>query len=200
MGTADETEQRIRAACDSTDLESAMRIALETYGDEVFSFLTVRLRDDDAAADVFSQACEDLLQTLPTFRWRCTLRTWFYRVARSAMSRHLRAPLNRADRRVPLSHISELALQVRSRTMAHMRSEVKDGIRALREQLDADEQQLLLLRVDRDLSWNEIAEIVEDSDDEAEIARASARLRQQFTKLKARLRELATQQGLLESE
>jgi RNA polymerase sigma-70 factor (ECF subfamily) len=86
---------------------------------------------------------------------------------------------------------------VRSRTQLHLRSEVKDGVRRLRDQLDPDEQQLLMLRIDRNLGWTEIAEIVEDDDDPKAIARASARLRQQFQTLKERLRELARAEGLL---
>jgi RNA polymerase sigma-70 factor (ECF subfamily) len=60
---------------------------------------------------------------------------------------------------------------------------------------------LLLLRVDRDLGWNEIAEILgDDSDDDAARTRAAARLRQQFQTLKTRLRDLAIEQGLLTTE
>jgi RNA polymerase sigma-70 factor, ECF subfamily len=197
---SEDIETAVSEACERGDLDAAMRSGLAAYGEEVFSFLVARLRDDDIAAEVFSQACEDLLGSLSTFRWRCTLRTWFYRLARSAAARYLRSPQNRAERRVPLSQVSELANNIRSRTLVHLRSEVKDGMRALRDQLDADEQQLLLLRVDRDLSWNEIAEIMSDDDDDAELARTSARLRQQFGKLKERLRDLAIAQGLLTSE
>ncbi len=196
MSEASETAARAR--CETNDFAGALQIAVETYGEEVFSFLVVRMRDEDAAGDVFSQACEDLLASLPSFGWRCSLRTWFYRVARSAAARYQRSPLNNSARRVALSNVSELAAQVRSRTLAHMRSEVKDKMRALREQLDADEQQLLMLRVERDLSWGEIAEILDDVDDDEPKERAAARLRQQFQKLKTRLRELAIAEGLIE--
>ena len=189
-----------RNCCEAGDVEGAVRVAIQTYGDEVFAFLAARLRDDDVVSDVFSQTCEDLLRSLPTFGWRCSLRTWFYRVARSAASYYLRSPADRAERRVALSQVSELAHQVRSRTLAHLRSDVKDRVRALREKLDADEQQLLMLRIDQDLGWNEIAEILDDEDDPAAIARAAARLRQQFQKLKDRLRELAIAEGLIESD
>lgn len=192
------SETAARAHCDAKAFADALRVAVETYGEEVFSFLVVRMRDEDAAGDVFSQACEDLLASLPSFGWRCSLRTWFYRVARSAAARYQRSPLNNSARRVALSNVSELAAQVRSRTLAHMRSEVKDKMRALREQLDADEQQLLMLRVERDLSWGEIAEILDDVDDDEPKERAAARLRQQFQKLKTRLRELAISEGLIE--
>jgi RNA polymerase sigma-70 factor (ECF subfamily) len=190
-------EAAARTCVDSGDLDGAVRQALAAYGEEVFSFLVARLKDDDVGAEIFAQACEDLLVSLATFQWKCSLRTWFYRIARSATSRYLRSPANQIARRVPLSQVSELADQIRSRTLAHLRSEVKDGVRALRDQLGADEQQLLMLRIDRDLGWNEIAEILDDEDDPEAIAKAAARLRQQFQKLKTRLRELAIAEGLI---
>lgn len=197
---SDEIEGAVRARCDAGDFDGAATAALRGYGEEIYSFLIARLRSEDQAADVFSQTCEDLLRSLETFEWRCSLRTWFYRLARSAATRYERSPMNQRRRRVALSQISEAADQVRSRTMVHLRSEVKDGFRKLREKLDSDEQMLLVLRVDRDLGWNEIAQILaEDGDDsEDSLKRASARLRQRFQKLKERLRELAAAEGLLD--
>jgi RNA polymerase sigma-70 factor (ECF subfamily) len=139
----------------------------------------------------------DLLTSLPTFQFRCSIRTWFYRLARAAGARHRAAAGNRSDRRVALSQISEAVVQVRTRTNLHMRSEIKDGFRKLREKLDPDEQQLLTLRIDRDLAWNDIAEIIDDIDDPGDISRAAARLRQEFQKLKDRLRDMAVAEGLI---
>jgi RNA polymerase sigma-70 factor (ECF subfamily) len=196
---SDVAEASVKASCSARDFTTATRDAVIAYGEEIYSFVLVRLRDEDVAGDVFAQACEDLITTLPAFEWRCSLRTWFYRLARSAAARYLRSPSNRSDRRVALSEVSEVAAQVRSRTVAHLRSEVKDGVRALRDRLDPDEQQLLMLRIDRDLAWDEIAEILADGDlDASELQRASARLRQQFQKLKDRLRDLAIAEGLLD--
>lgn len=194
---SEELEHDVRALADRGDTNGAVTAAVQGYGDEIYSFLASRLSDDDAASDVFAQTCADLLTSLPSFQWRCSLRTWCYRLARAAATRYMRSPANRADRRVALSHISEAIDRVRSRTQLHLRSEVKDGLRKLREQLDPDEQQLLLLRIDRDLGWTEIAEIIDDDDDPKALARASARLRQQFQTLKERLRELAIAEGLI---
>ncbi|HEU4615534.1 MAG TPA: sigma-70 family RNA polymerase sigma factor [Kofleriaceae bacterium] len=198
---AEDVEAQARACWDRGDHDGVVTTAVQAYGEEVFSFLIVRLRNEDDAADVFAQASETLLRTMPEFEWRCSLRTWFYRLARSAAARHERQPLHRKDRRVSLSQVSEAVAHARSRTMAHLRSEVKDGVRALRERLDAEEQQLLVLRVDRALDWNEIAEIMADDDlDDDAKRRASARLRQRFQTLKERLRALAIEEGLLDAE
>jgi RNA polymerase sigma-70 factor (ECF subfamily) len=187
----------VRALADAGDHNGAAALAVSELGDEVYAYVLSRSRDDDEAGDVFSQACADLLTSMPTFQFRCTIRTWFYRLARSAGARHRATAANRSDRRIALSQISEAIDQVRTRTHLHMRSEIKDGFRKLREQLDPHDQQLLMLRIDRDLAWNEIAEIVEDIDDPDLISRAATRLRQDFQKLKDRLREMAIADGLI---
>jgi len=192
-----ERDDRVRARIEANDLNGAAAIAVSELGDEVYAYVLSRSRDEDEAGDVFSQACTDLLTSLATFRFRCSIRTWFYRLARSAGARFRATASNRSDRRMALSQISEVVDRVRTRTNLHMRSEIKDGFRKLRERLDADEQQLLTLRIDRDLAWNEIAEIVDDIDDPGEISRAAARLRQEFQKLKDRLREMAVADGLI---
>ena len=197
---SEDIEREVRALADAGDVNGAVTSAIQGFGDEVYSFLMSRLRDEDTASDVFAQASADLLKSMPGFQWRCSLRTWFYRLARSAATRYQRSPANRPDRRVALSHISEALDRVRSRTELHMRSEVKDGFRKLRDQLDPDEQQLLMLRIDRNLGWSEIAEIIDDDDDPKAITRTSARLRQQFQTLKERLRDLAIAEGLLPAD
>src|SRR5688500_16760769 len=175
MDEGGEREERVRELAAAGDHNGATALAVAELGDEVYAYVLARSRDEDEAGDVFSQACADLLTSMPTFGFRCTVRTWFYRLARSAGARYRAAAGNRSDRRIALSQVSEAIDQVRTRTHFHLRTEIKDGFRRLREQLDADEQQLLMLRIDRDLGWNEIAEIVDDVDDPKELARAAAR-------------------------
>jgi RNA polymerase sigma-70 factor (ECF subfamily) len=198
---SEDVEGEVKALCDSGDFNAATTAALRGYGQEVFSFLMARMRAEDRAADVFSATCETLWTTMSTFEWRCSMRTWIYKLARSAAIKHERSPANRRDRRMGLSQVSELVDQMRSRTMAHLRTEVKDEFQKLREELDPDDQTLLILRVDRALDWNEIARVVEDDvvdADDDQVKKAAARVRQRFQKLKTRLRELAEARGLLD--
>lgn len=196
-----DVEARVRSLVDAGAVDDAVSEAIEGYGGEVFGFLVARLRDDDVASDVFSQACEDLWRTLAAFEWRCSLRTWMYKLARSAATRHERSPHNRHGRKLRLSQVSELADRVRSRTMDHLRTEVKDRFAELRAELSVDDQTLLSLRVDRGLDWNDIARVFADGELEGdELARASARLRQRFKKVKERLRERAVAAGLIAAD
>ena len=101
-----------------------------------------------------------------------------------------------------MSKISEVAAKVRTETLPHLRTEVKDRFAELRRSLDPDDQALLILRVNRGLSWNEIAVVLDGAspNDEPAIQRGAARFRQRFQGLKKRLHERAERDGLLQTE
>ena len=119
---------------------------------------------------------------------------------RHAAARHTRTPQNQRKHKVPLSRIGEVAGAVRTRTLPHLRTEIKDQFAELRASLDPDDQALLILRVNRELSWKEIAVIMGDAepDDDAALRSGAARLRQRFQGLKTRIRLRAKREGLLD--
>jgi RNA polymerase sigma-70 factor (ECF subfamily) len=116
------------------------------------------------------------------------------------------------ERNLSLSRTPEvegLVVLARTITARYQRTDVKDRFAALRESLDADDQLLLILRVDRQLDWNDIARVFpEDGQGEplavaadpaaAELKRRSALLRNRFQLLKDRLRDEARRAGLLD--
>jgi RNA polymerase sigma-70 factor (ECF subfamily) len=155
-----EVEQRIRSACAEEQWPLAATATLDAYGDEIASFLGSRLRGAADAGEVFSIFAEDLWVGLPSFGWRCSMRTWAYTLARNAAARYQASPERRPERALPLGdsgEFRELLAQARSTTRAYQKTEVKDRFRQLREQLDAEDQMLLVLRVDRGLSWRDLA-------------------------------------------
>ena len=73
-------------------------------------------------------------------------------------------------------------------------------MRALREQLEPDDQMLLVLRVDRGMEFRDIAVALAEADaplDAETLEREAARLRKRFERVKERLRELARSEGLI---
>jgi RNA polymerase sigma-70 factor (ECF subfamily) len=53
---------------------------------------------------------------------------------------------------IPLgSEISEIEIEVRTQTLTYLRTQVKDRMAQLREELPTDDQTLLVLRVDKQL-------------------------------------------------
>jgi RNA polymerase sigma-70 factor (ECF subfamily) len=193
-------ETRIHAAFEAQRYERAATLAIGHYGAEVFGFLRSQLRDEDAAREVFAQFSEVFWQTLPEFRWACSMRTWAYKLARSEAQRYRRRERkHHASRVTDASPLSNVVFRNRTTTAAYRRTAVKDRFQRLRESLRPDDQALLVLRVDRGLSWRELAEVMfegaaADRDPEVE----AARLRKRFQVLRARLRRIAESSGLLE--
>lgn len=199
-------EQKIRAFCDAGDRKRAATLLLEGYGREIFGFLVARLRDRDAASDVFSQFTEDLWRGLEGFRWQCSARVWSYTLARHAASRYIDDVRRRRGRDIPLSRagpLSEIAEKIRTGTRAGARTESRSRIAQLRESLPVEDQTLLILRVNRKLGWREIAQIMlrdgETPEDE-DLEKEAGRLRKRYQLAKDKLRQMAVEQGLVGGE
>lgn len=197
-----EYDTAIRAALDANAPHHATELLLDAYGKEILSFLFARLRNASDAQDAFSSFAEDVWTGLPGFGFRCSIRTWSYTLARNAAARLMASPERRHARNLTLSNLGEISALVdrlRSATDVFQRTDVKDRFQALREQLSPDDQMLLVLRVDRGLSFRELALAMSGNVElpEADLAREAARLRKTFERVKAELRAFAEQAGLL---
>jgi RNA polymerase sigma-70 factor (ECF subfamily) len=191
-------EQQIRHRFDAGDLRGACTVAIDGYGSELLSYLIAIMRDDSAASEAFSATCEAIWRELHNFEWRSSFRTWAYVLARHSASRSFRSPHRRPDHAIPLSQIPEVSAiieRVRTQTQPWLRTEVKDGVARLREKLSPDEQTLLILRVDRQMSWQDVARVLEPEN--ADEGNATARIRKRFQRVKEKLRELAQSEQLI---
>lgn len=184
-------EAAIRAQLEAGDLRGGATAALQLYGAELFGFLKGIERDADLASEAFAQLGEDLWRGLAKFRWDATLRSWMYAVARNALHRLRRDPRRSPQRNIGLTDadVAEIAEQLRTATAVYQRTEVKDELRALRDELDPDDRELLILRLDRQMSWKDIARVF--GGDDAVTARAAA-LRKRFERLKERIAAIVT--------
>lgn len=200
-----ESEQKIHELWNASKFEDSATATLETYGEEILSFLVARLRSPSDGQEAFAMFAEDLWVGLPNFAWRCSMRTWAYTLARNASARYATAPQRNAGRNLTLSapgRVSALVERVRSATHIYQKTAIKDRFRALREQLSVDDQTLLVLRVDRGMAWRDLAiAMTGDANlDDAGIDRESARLRKAFERVKTELKQLAEQAGLLKRD
>ena len=206
MGSGQQTkdpEAGIREAWERGDLEQAATRLMESYGPEVQGFLVAFMSDRAAAREAFSLFARNLWEALPDFEWRCTARGWAYTLARNAARRHVRNEKRLRARHVPMPEglLSEIAAQTRTRTDAYLKTEVKHRMQELRRRLPAEDQQILILRVNRQLSWLEMAVVFSEDGpgtSDAALQREATRLRKRFQLAKDRLRELARQEGLTE--
>ena len=199
-------ESRIRAHCEAGDRKKAATALLEGYGRELLSFLIAHLSDRDAASEVFSQFTEDLWRGLDGFRWQSTARVWCYTLVRHAASRYIKDSRRRRGRQVSLSRagpLSAIEQKIRTATLAAARTETRSRVAQLRESLPAEDQTLIILRVNRKLDWKEIAQVmVSDGETVADdvLAKEAVRLRKRYQLAKDKLRRLAEEQGLVERD
>jgi len=186
-------EAKVLAFLDAGDVKGAATEAIRGYGPQVLGYLTAVLKDEDDARDVFSQFAEDLWRGLPGFRRECSLRAWAFKVAWHAASRHARDPYRRRHRPILTTEASKIAASVRSTMSTYAPGGRADRLLKLREALDPEEQTLLILRVDKGLSWEDVAQVLSTEGTPV----ASAALRKRFERLKDKLARLAKEQGLL---
>ena len=192
----DALEEVIGRHLDGAAFEAAATAIVRGYGPEIFGYLIALARDEDRAHDVFSQFCEDLWRGLSGFRRDSSARTWVYKLAWHAWLRLQRDAFRRRAQPIVSAQTSRLAAEVRSTTPLHLRTEVKDAVARLRERLSPDEQSLLILRVDRALTWSEIASVMSTADEEVD----AQTLAKRFERVKAKLGRMAEEAGLLDKK
>jgi RNA polymerase sigma factor (sigma-70 family) len=160
---------------------------LELYGAELHGFLRARCNDGDVD-ELYGVVSAALVEALPRFERRSSFRTWMYQVARFTVSRAARM---RRPEHIPLSqvsHPSRLAMRT-SEPPSHLGDEVLARLAALRAELEEEDRELLYLRIDRELEWRDIAEMLGDGGEAEEVlARRTAALRKRFERLKVRIR------------
>ncbi len=202
-----EVEDDIKRRAERGDLQGAASLAIRAYGTEIFELLAALHRSDVDAAEVFSMFAEKLWRFLPSFRWDASFRTWAYTVARTASLDFRRAEKRRVARVAPLadgSMLSELAAEVRDVTQSYLKTDRRDRFAEIRSRLDPDDQELLMLRVDRGLAWDELAVVLHGASEPPLTPetkkRAAARLRKRFQLLKEKLYEMGRAEGIVSDD
>jgi RNA polymerase sigma-70 factor, ECF subfamily len=172
--------------------DAATRV-LEVLGPEILGYLRAVLRDEAAAGDTFSAFAESVWRGLGAFRGEASLRAWCYRVAWRCVLSRQRDPYLRRKERLDTTMASQLAGRISASTALRVEREAT-ALDRLKERLAEDEQTLLTLRLDRRLSWAEVAEVLAE-DGAARPDEPS--LRKRFERLKKKLARAAREEGLV---
>ena len=187
-----ELDTKVRARLEAGDAGGAATAVIEALGPSILRYLRSMLRVEDDAADAFSQWSENVWSGLPSFRGEASLKTWGYRLAWNAAQNLRNEAWRRRGQRLATGQASALANSIRTRSVVVVERQ-RRALDELRETLSDEDRSLLVLRLDQQLSWNEVAEVL--STGGAPIAPAT--LMKRFERVKARLGELARERGLL---
>jgi len=186
------SDARIQAHLARGDTREAATAAIEEFGPAIWRYLNAMVKDGDDARDVFQLFAEDVLRGMPKFRGGSSVRTWLYRVAWCAAARYRRDAFRRKRQPLASRDVSRLAARLTSRmTPGGGRRGALDRLRA---QLEPEDQTLIVLRIDQELSWDEVAEVLSAPGHPI----TPAALRKRFERLKEALARLAREEGLLD--
>jgi len=179
-------EAGVRTQVDRGEHDSAATLVIERMGPDLHEFFQ-RSVDDDEAGDALSIWREAVWKDLRNFRWECSLRGWAYRLGRHSLNRILRRPHRHREHTLPSSAASRLAASIGA--SGAMTSERHQALAQLRATLEPEDQELLTLRVDRELEWEEVSVVLDST---------SVAVRKRFERLTRRLEQMARERGLID--
>ncbi|HMJ13499.1 MAG TPA: sigma-70 family RNA polymerase sigma factor [Polyangiaceae bacterium] len=184
-------EDRIRELHAERSFDRAAELAIARYGSELQGWLTNSVRDETAAREIYSICLESFWRALPQFRFEATIRTLMYRLARNATYRYFCG--RQREELVSSCELWARPALDRSETHPWLKTEIKVKLRAVCERLTIKQRMVLTLRVDKQMSWSEIARVMSQGEawlTEDTLRREAAALRQQFRRLKQELRAM----------
>jgi RNA polymerase sigma-70 factor (ECF subfamily) len=182
-----EAERNVRSLLDAGDARGAATEAMRAFGPKILGYLRSILRDEADAGDAFSVWAEHLWRGIGSFRGDSSFRTWAFKIAYNAALNVRNEAWRRLGRRFETGEASRLADEIRTKTGVREERQ-RTKLEEIRAQLTADEQTLLTLRIDQQLSWEEIAEVFSTANGRERVDAAA--LRKRFQRLKDRLAEL----------
>jgi RNA polymerase sigma-70 factor (ECF subfamily) len=189
---AEELDRLVRERLATDGPDGAATALIEALGPAILRYLRSMLRVEEDAADAFSQWSENVWTGLPSFRGESSLKTWGYRLAWNAAQNLRNEAWRRRGQRLATGQASALAMSIQTKSVVVVERQ-RQALEELRAALSDEDRSLLVLRLDQQLSWNEVAEVLAAEGKRIE----PATLMKRFERVKARLGELARERGLL---
>ncbi|MBL8624602.1 MAG: sigma-70 family RNA polymerase sigma factor [Myxococcales bacterium] len=187
-----EVEAQVLAALDVGDRATAATRVITGLGPGILGYLGALLRDDDLARDAFSAFGEALWRALPRFARASSVTSWAYAIAFRCALRAKRSRARRRTRPLRDSEYHQLVATIASARRSFDHTAAARRLDELRASLAPEDQTLLVLRLDRGMTWDEVAVVLG-----VRGPTAATVVRKRFSRLKARLRRAATAAGLV---
>lgn len=162
---------------------------VSTYGAEVFGFLMAMLDERRAAREVYTAVMERLPDEARRFAETCSVRALTYGLARRELARRRASSGERRPR-------ASRWIASRPPAVSPYRSPAAESLVAsIRQRLAAEDLELLILRVDRHMTWRELAITQVGCLSAGRLELESQRLRARFRRLKAQIARRAERHG-----
>ena len=129
----------------------------------LFAVVWRYVKNDQDAQDVVQAAFIRAWQGLPTFRGDASLRTWLYRIAVNLALNHKRDAQGRPDAAIP----EHAASPDQPALVRLAEAEMHERLSAAVEELPKKQRLVVELRVQQELSFREVADVVASTEDSA---------------------------------
>jgi len=183
-------EEAVRTLLGAGEADQAVTAVIRELGSEVKGYLCA-LHGEDDGQDVYATWEEGVWKALPSFRFEGSLRSWAFSIAWTASARLYRDGWRRRRVRLATSAASLLPASGASRRSSRLE---EAWLEELRQELDPADHTLLILKLDRGLSYDEISQVLSRGGRRF----TPAALRKRYERLKANLAAEAKRRGFIE--
>jgi RNA polymerase sigma-70 factor, ECF subfamily len=152
-------EARVASLLAGGEFRGAATEVIRGYGPRALGYLHRLLGNETDASDAFSLFAEQVWRGMPNFEGRSSVKTWAFKAAWSAAMKVRDDAWRRLREDLPSSAASHLAEEIRTNTAVRFES-LRQELEVLRAELTAEDQTLLALRLDQELTWEEVAEVL----------------------------------------
>jgi RNA polymerase sigma-70 factor (ECF subfamily) len=173
----DERDDSALIAATRAGEQAAFGVLYDRYFDKIYRFTYYKTFSRETTEDIVSDVFHKAYERLNSFEdARGTFSQWIYRIARNAIIDHYRTQ----KKTVPIEDAFDLGEE--DRTVEEHDNLIALGrVRAFMEKLSARQREIITLRIWEGLSYKEIAERIDTTEDAAKMAfsRAMKELREQ---------------------
>lgn len=152
-----------------------------TYSKDIYYFILSKCCDENTALDIMQNTFLSAITSIDRFNGTCTLKTWLFSIAKHEFQKHLRKnkPVISLDEAVVFSVVENLEDNfIYKSTAKTIRQEIS--------KLDESIKQIMLLRIEHNLSFKEIGNIISQSE---------IYCRVNFYRVKRKIRETLIERG-----
>jgi RNA polymerase sigma-70 factor (ECF subfamily) len=202
-----EVENRVRELIAIKDVREAAGLALygsaengryDGHGVRVFGYLRAIMKNDRDAKEVFAKFSRLVHKDIGSCPSDGSLKSWLYGIAYRVMVEHMKERKTRCD--FQFARTEQRASHARASIDRWDQSSVKDVLRELCSQLPENQQTIFILRVDRNMDWEELARVFLNAQEFAEpeiLQFVVCHLKTQFNRAKEKVHTLAAAKVLL---
>jgi RNA polymerase sigma-70 factor (ECF subfamily) len=188
-------DERVMRLVSTGSARKAATLVIQTHGPAVLRYLRALLRDEGAVDDAFSLFGEWVWRGIANYRGEAALRSWALGVAWNSAQRVRDEAWRKHKARLSTGFASRLVAKIRTTTPGTLERRA-ESLDRLRGELAQEDQNLLVLRLDQELAWEEIAVVLSGGGPPVK----PAALRKRFERLKERMAKRARDQGLLHGQ